>query len=129
LPDATVFSKSITMNLKQPLTREELTDSVKKLVLHIGQPLAYKGVILGHIKVLVKLDEEEFIFFSLTKIDCVDIKFSLEQDAMQLEVFEKLVLEINVLVFGHTKEEIESVVKHALNALTCGLFSDAAVLI
>lgn len=117
LTDATIFSKAHHILFEKPVTKPIIEKLVKRLILDIGRPLSYNGVIVGHIKLLAKISEDEFLFLSLTKLDRVDVKASsLWESDLSVE-YNTINLDINVLVFGHSKKVIEEVVNGSLAIL------------
>ncbi|SCM79033.1 conserved hypothetical protein [uncultured Sporomusa sp.] len=126
LDDAVVFSKKYNIVFARPVVRPVIEKLANCLIQDIGRPLAHKGVIMGHIKVLAKLTEEEFLFLSLTRMDRVDSKTSSRWPAEADDSRDGIDLDINVLVFGHDDKTIETVVEDSLavfrkNAIGYGL--------
>ncbi len=117
LTDATVFSKTNHVIFEKPVTKPIIEKLVKRLIQDIGRPLSYNGIIVGHIKILGKVSEEEFQFLSLTKLDRVDVKSSSQWETEISGEFNSIDLDINVLVFGHSKRVIEEVVNGSLAIL------------
>ncbi|MBP2652709.1 MAG: hypothetical protein H6Q73_278 [Firmicutes bacterium] len=113
---AAVFSQSIPVSVARPIKRSDVEAVLKKFLLSIGQPLSNNGVILGHIKLLAKLAaSEDYIFLSLTRMDRVDVKTMSEDAVVDAgSLIRELVLELNVLVFGHSKEAVMKVVQKSL---------------
>lgn len=114
LDDAVVFSKKYNLAFARPVARPVVEKLANCLIQDIGRPLSHKGVILGHIKVLAKLTEEEFLFLSLTRLDRVDSKTSSRWSAGVDDARNGIDLDINVLVFGHDGMTIEKVVEDSL---------------
>lgn len=117
LTDATVFSKTHHVIFEKTVTKPTIEKLVKRLIQDIGRPLSYNGIIVGHIKILAKFSEEEFQFLSLTKLDRVDVKSSSQWETECSGEFNSIDLDINVLVFGHSKRVIEEVVNGSLAIL------------
>lgn len=124
LTDATVFSKTHSISFDKPVTKLNIEKFVKQLIQDIGKPLAHNGIIVGHIKVLAKVPSEEFLFLSLTRLDQLDIKSSSEWQSSLSSEFNSVILDINVLVFGHSKKTVEEIVNDSLAILrrdsSCG---------
>jgi len=110
LTDASIFSKTYHIIFEQPVAKASFEKYVERLIQAIGRPLAYNGIILGHIKILGKLSEEEFVFLSLTKLEQVDIKPSVQWINGLSNEINSIILDVNVLVFGYSKTVIEEVV-------------------
>ncbi|TWH52072.1 hypothetical protein [Sporomusa sp. KB1] len=123
LTDATVFSKTHTISFDKPVTKLNVEKLVKQLIQDLGRPLAHNGIIVGHIKVLAKVTNEEFLFLSLTRLDHLDVKSSAEWQTGLSSEFNSVSLDINVLVFGHSKKTVEEIVNDSLAILrrdSCG---------
>lgn len=120
LSDATVFSKKQQLFLDSPATKQRIAQLAKQLIQDIGEPLSHNGIIVGHIKILVKLTEEEFLFLSLTKLDQVDIKQSSQWQNEVAAACNSINLDVNVLVFGYSYKVIEEVVRAALAKMSPG---------
>lgn len=117
LTDATVFSKTYTISLDREITKPDLESMVKRLVLDVGGPLSHKGIIVGHIKVLAKLPDGEFIFVSLTRLDRVDVRASAQWPIAAERGLARFDLDVNVLVFGYDEAVIAKAVDAALAVL------------
>lgn len=121
--DATVFSQVQRIELESCSTTVECEQGLRRFVEMLGKALSHKGIILGHIKVLVKLpafDDEHFLVLSLTRLDSVDITPSehwRERGGVSLCSLE---LHINVLVFGYTLHQVEAAVHNSLLILGSG---------
>ena len=114
LTDATIFSRTYMLSFTEKLGKPAIEAAVKQLISNIGAPLAHNNIIVGHIKLLAKLSDEEFLFLSLTRLDHVDIKTSaLWQTNLPAETAE-LQLDVNVLMFGYGRKVIEETVRAAL---------------
>ncbi|CQR75145.1 hypothetical protein SOV_36490 [Sporomusa ovata DSM 2662] len=124
LTDATVFSKTHSISFDKPVTKLHVEKLVKQLIQDIGKPLAHNGIIVGHIKVLANVPGEEFLFLSLTRLDRLDVKSSSEWQSGLSSEFTSVTLDINVLVFGHSKKAVEEIVNESLAILrrdsSCG---------
>ncbi len=114
LDDAVVFSKKYHINLEKPVVKPVIEKLVRSLIQNLGGPLSHNGIILGHIKVLGKVTDEDFLFLSLTRLDSVDVKTSSHWSAESTCEWDSIDLDINVLVFGYGIEVIEKVVKNSL---------------
>lgn len=114
LTDATVVSKTYSISLDKPVTKLHVEKLVKTLIQDIGRPLAHNGIIVGHIKVLAKVPGEEFLFLSLTRLDRLDVKSSSEWQSGLASEYNSVTLDINVLVFGHSKKAVEEIVNGSL---------------
>ncbi len=124
MSEATVYSKIHTVDIEVSLTIEELEERLKNFLGSIGQTLSYKGKIMGHIKVLAKpLHEDSFVALSVTRLDVVDMKRSAVWGNAQCPKFTVLELNINVLIFGHSKSEVATVVDRSLSKLQAGLLA------
>lgn len=118
MSDATVFSQSRSIVFEKPVTRIEVEGLLKNFMSVVGTPLSYNGVILGHIKVLARLTtKEDFLFFSLTRLNHVDVKASPEWSPTDCSTICNMELDINVLVFGHSINMVEKVVDTSLQEL------------
>jgi hypothetical protein len=117
LTDATIFSKTYHLVLEKPVTKPVIEKLAKRLIQDIGRPLSNNGIIVGHIKILAKVSEKEFLFLSLTKLDRVDVKSSSQWETEVSGELNSVNLDINVLVFGHSKKVIEEVVNGSLAIL------------
>lgn len=118
LTDAVVFSKTRQVDLAQEVTKPTIERLVRQFIQDIGRPLAHNGIIVGHIKLLVKVSEEEFLFASITRLDRVDLKMSSDWAAGLDNKYHQIKLDINVLIFGHSEEAIEKVVEGSLAILS-----------
>lgn len=124
LTDASIFSKTHHIIFEQPVSKLLVEQLASRLIQDIGRPLSYNGIIVGHIKILVKLSEEEFLFLSLTKLEQVDIKPSSQWKSEVATEFNSVNLDINVLVFGYSKKVIEEIVTDALASFRQDSMSD-----
>ncbi|SMC46772.1 hypothetical protein [Sporomusa malonica] len=114
LTDAVVFSKTHHIDFEKAVTKPILERLARQLIQDIGRPLSHNGIIVGHIKVLVKLSDEEFLFVSITRLDQVDFKMSSHWTTGLDNKYSSIKLDINVLIFGHSEEAIEKVVDGSL---------------
>lgn len=115
--NATIFSQSRTIVFDKPVARNQIEGLLKKCAGDIGGQLSYDKVILGHIKMLAYLSsKEDFVFLSLTAVDRIDVQFSPRWNASETEV-DKVELDINVLLFGHSLEKVKSAVDSSLREL------------
>ena len=117
LTDATIFSKAHSISFDKPVTKLNVEKLVKQLIQDIGRPLAHNGIIVGHIKILAKVPNEEFLFLSLTRLDRLDVKSSSQWQTGLSSEFDSVNLDINVLVFGHSKKAVEKIVNDSLAIL------------
>jgi hypothetical protein len=117
LTDAVVFSKTYHLEFEKAVTKPILERLTTELIQDIGRPLSHNGIIVGHIKVLAKLSDEEFLFISLTRLDQVDQKMSAHWPDGLADEYSRIKLDINVLIFGHRKKVIEDVVEGSLAVL------------
>ncbi|HWR45544.1 hypothetical protein [Sporomusa sp.] len=117
LTDASVFSKTHHIGFEKAVTKPGVEKLVMRLIQDIGRPLSHNGIIVGHIKVLAKLSNEEFIFLSLTRLDRVDVKFSAQWTTDLASEFNSINLDINVLVFGYSRAVIAELVDASLAVL------------
>ncbi|EGO62998.1 hypothetical protein [Acetonema longum] len=112
--DATVFSRSRQVVFDKPIAKAELEELLQQIMNRMGEPLAYNGVILGHIKALARLPEEnQYLFLSVTRLDQVDRKVSPEWSRRQGPI-DRMELAVNALVFGHSSSEVEKIVEESL---------------
>ena len=116
LIDATSFSKFYPIILKRAVTKKNLGEMLKRLIQSIGKPLAHNGVIIGHIKILAEISDEEFLFLSLTSLERVNIAASSDWTYEGDELI-GLDIKISVLLFGHSKSVVVEVVKVSIAAL------------
>lgn len=115
MTDATVFSQTWQVILASPVTRGDLEKMLTSFLNDIGRPLSYHGVIVGHIKVLVRLPRNnDFLFLSLTRLDVIDVKPSPGWYGAVAEAVGELALHINVLLFGFSKDAVAQTVAAAL---------------
>ncbi len=115
MSDATVFSQSRKIAFVKPATMVDLEKLLKEFLLGVGEALSYNGIILGHIKMMAKVPAGgEFLFLSLTRLDQVDIKASSAWGQAEDAGVDSLELTINVLLFGYSKNTVETVVNTAL---------------
>jgi hypothetical protein len=117
LTDALVYSKTHHIVFGKAVTKPGIEKLVKQLIQDIGRPLSHNGIIVGHIKVLAKLPDEEFIFVSLTRLDRVDVRFSTQWATDLVNEFNSINLDINVLIFGYNDAVIAEAVDGSLAAL------------
>lgn len=114
MSDATVYSRCRQVIFDKPLARAELEGLLQQFMNGLGEPLAYNGVILGHIKALARLPEaNQYLFLSLTRLDQVDRRASPEWDSRQSPIG-RMELAVNALVFGHSSAAVEKVVEESL---------------
>ncbi|WP_425058059.1 hypothetical protein SCACP_27040 [Sporomusa carbonis] len=119
--DATIFSKYYQVVFNEPATKTEIEAILKKILDLIGRPLSRNGIILGHIKLLAKLNsEEEFLFLSLTRLDRIDVKASAQWSCADTRGIDSIRLNVNVLVFGHSMSDIVEVVNKASQEFLSG---------
>lgn len=118
LTNAAIFSKTYHIIFEHPVAKAQFEKYIGRLMQDIGRPLAYNGSILGHIKILGKLSEEEFLFLSLTKLEQVDIKPSSQWTTRMSDEINSITLDVNVLIFGYSKEIIEEIVNDSIAVLT-----------
>jgi hypothetical protein len=118
LSDATVFSQVQRIEFNRPISKLEVEQLLKKFLVGIGEPLAYNGVILGHIKMLARTTiENDFLFLSLTRLNQVDVKPSPNWGSMGDEPIIAMELTINVLVFNYSRSIVKKVVAMATEQL------------
>ncbi|WP_371381121.1 hypothetical protein [Sporomusa aerivorans] len=117
MDDAVVFSKKYDFDFPQALTKPVIETLMTRLIQDIGRPLSHKGIILGHIKMVAKLPDTEFVFLSLTRLDQVDIKLSAQWARELTSTWKTIHLDINVLLFGQRTEVLEEVVAGSLAIL------------
>lgn len=116
--NATVYSQLQPIIFAEALTKAEVEELLKKFMSAVGSPLSYNGVILGHIKVSARLaTRNDFLFLSLTRLDKVDVKASLQWSNTDGGKIDHLELDINVLVFGYSISIVETTVDIALQEL------------
>lgn len=118
MSDATVFSQVQRIEFNRPISKLEVEQLLKKFLVGIGEPLAYNGVILGHIKMLARTTiENDFLFLSLTRLNQVDVKPSPNWGSMGDEPSVAMELTINVLVFNYSRSIVKKVVAMATEQL------------
>lgn len=118
MSDATVFSQVQRIEFNEPISKLEIEQLLKKFLVGIGEPLAYNGVILGHIKMFARTAiENDFLFLSLTRLNQVDVKPSPNWGSMGVESIIALELTINVLVFNYSRSIVKKVVAMATEQL------------
>ncbi|BBB91112.1 MAG TPA: hypothetical protein PKA28_11135 [Methylomusa anaerophila] len=113
LTDATIFSKFYPIIFEKAVRKADLKPMLSDLIQSIGSPLSHNGVIVGHIKLVAEILNEEFLFLSLTRLDQGDVTVSANWTDQGDDIV-GMVLKINVLVFGHSKNNITEVVGTAL---------------
>ena len=115
--NATVFSRTWPLLFAAPASRREVEAELKNAVNVIGGKLAYKGIIPGHIKVLVQFSPgEDFWFLSLTKMGTIDEKRPAAGYLAGEPPVESIKLTVAVLVFNHDLKTVEAAVDDALSA-------------
>lgn len=115
MSDATVFSRSQQLVFEMPVTRIDAENLLQKMLYAIGEQLSYNKIILGHIKVLARVStEDDYLFLSITRLDCVDVKPSPNWLRASTSTINGMELDINVLVFGYSLSTVEKVVNAAL---------------
>jgi len=115
LSDATVFSQTRRVVFAKPVSGIGLEKVLRDFLGALGEPLSYNGVILGHIKVMVRIPASEDLFFlSLTKLDRVDIKTSPTYSRTDDNNIDSIELTINVLLFGYSRSTVEKTIGAAL---------------
>jgi hypothetical protein len=96
---------------------------LREFMLSIGRTLSRYGIILGHIKLLAKLSElavDHYLFLSLTTLDNVNVIPSRCWHNVNGVSIGCIELDVNVLVFGYTINEVEVQVDGALKKLGRG---------
>lgn len=114
LDGAVVFSRKYHIALLKSLSKQMIENLGRSLIQDLGRPLSHNGIIVGHIKVLAKVADEEFLFLSLTRLDQVDCKVSSHWPEELVSEWNAIDLDINVLVFGYDSKTIEKVVENSL---------------
>ncbi|MBU2700972.1 hypothetical protein Ga0466249_002083 [Sporomusaceae bacterium BoRhaA] len=118
MSDATVFSQVQRIEFNRQISKLEVEQLLKKFLVGIGEPLAYNGVILGHIKMFARTTiENDFLFLSLTRLNQVDVKSSPNWGSMGVEPIIAMELTINVLVFNYSRSIVKKVVAMATEQL------------
>lgn len=118
MSNATVFSQVQRIDFNRPVSKFEAEQLLKIILVKIGEPLSYHGVILGHIKMLAKTScENDFLFLSLTRLDQVDVKPSPNWISVDVEPIIYIELTINVLVFNYSRGTVAKVVAAATKDL------------
>lgn len=115
LSDAVIYSKKYAINFKQDLSKVNIEVLFKQLFEQISRPLSHNGIILGHIKLIVSISKEEFMFLSVTRLDSVDAKFSSQWQRDSSVTASNINLDINVLIYGYKREMIEQKLEDALS--------------
>jgi hypothetical protein len=119
LSEATVFSKERRVVFDKPVTRAGVELLLKEFLVGLGNPLAYGKAILGHIKVMARIpDQEDFLFLSLTTVNRVDAKPSPDWCREDPPNICSLELKVNVLVFGYSLATVEKLVEASLQKLS-----------
>lgn len=122
--EATIFSRHYCVFFEKSLTTVQMEILLREFMMSIGRTMSRYGTILGHIKLLAKLSElavEHYLFLSLTTLDNVNVipsKCWSNASGVSLDCVE---LDVNVLVFGHTMNEVEVQVDSALKKLGRGI--------
>lgn len=117
LTDAVIFSKKYSLDFNQCLLKENIEVLFKQLMQEISKPLAHNDILLGHIKLIASISEEEFMFSSVTKVDSINTKFSSKWLGELAGKVSNINLDINVLIYGYKREMIEQTVADALSNL------------
>ena len=113
MDQATVFSRSRVVAFAQPVARDKIAEDLKNFLGNIGERLAVDKIILGHIKMAACFsDAEDFIFFSMTNTERIDVKFSPRWHSFAGDI-EKAALDINVLIFGPSPQKVSLAVDSA----------------
>lgn len=115
LDDAVIFSKLIPVVFEKPVRKKSFAGMLTRLVKSIGTHLSHNGVIIGHIKLVAELPDEQFLFLSLTRLEQVDMTASANWGAEGDEVT-RTDLKINILIFGYSESYIAEVADAALQA-------------
>jgi hypothetical protein len=115
LSDATVFSETRRVVFAEPVTGAGLAEALHRFMVALGEPLSYKGVILGHIKVMAVIPASgDFLFLSMTRLDRVDTKASPTYPQGNHSGIDSVDLTINILLFGCSRGTVERGIDTAL---------------
>ena len=107
---ARVFSNTVRISLKKPLSGDTVAEEMVKLLTHLGQNLNYKGKIIGHIKAIVEAGED-YIQMSLTSLPDINIKAG---STWYDKRYGQLSLTVNIIVFGYEKNQLEMLLQEGL---------------
>lgn len=121
--EATIFSRHYCVFFEKSITTLQMENLLREFMLSIGRTLSRYGIILGHIKLLAKLSElavDHYLFLSLTTLDNVNVIPSKCWHNVNDVTIGCIELDLNVLVFGYTINEIEVQVDGALKKLGRG---------
>lgn len=121
--EATIFSRHYCVFFEKSITSLQMENLLREFMLSIGRTLSRYGIILGHIKLLAKLSElaaDHYLFLSLTTLDNVNVIPSRCWPNVNGVSIGCIELDVNVLVFGYTINEVEVQVDGALKKLGRG---------
>ena len=121
--EATIFSRHYCEFFEKSLTTMQMESLLREFMMSIGRTMSRYGTILGHIKLLAKLSElavEHYLFLSLTTLDDVNVIPSKCWSNTKGISIDSVELDVNVLVFGHSMQDVEQQVAGALKKLGRG---------
>lgn len=115
---AVVFSKVYRIGFAEFLAKQQAENLLKDFLNSVGEPLTYNQIILGHIKMVARVPEnQEFLFLSMTQLDQLDVKQSAGWSYEGFTKVRNMELDINVLIFGYSRIKVEMVVQNSLRKL------------
>ena len=115
--DATIYSISERISWNEPLLPADVKRRLTCFFQQVGDHFSYKGIIPGHLKLAVSpdLQPERYCFLSMTRVGEIGEKTSRQWDEEGNEFLQDVKLELNILIFGHDRQEIAQVVSRELN--------------
>ena len=115
---AVIFSKVYRAEFSAALSKLQAEKILVDFLNSVAEPLAHNQIILGHLKMVAKVPEtQEFLFLSLTRLDQTDVKKSNDWTCSEANEIRLMDIDLNVLVFKHSRVKVEMVVQSALRKL------------
>ncbi|MEW6624844.1 MAG: hypothetical protein AB1420_17255 [Bacillota bacterium] len=114
-------AQKLIIKLQPPLSSEKLADAVSDFIAKVADDLNLKGIIPGHIKVLIA-ENDVYAAFSCTKPGKIIKQTSASWD---LAALHEPSFSYNIVIFGIPKEKVINTVKLHLGQLNLGALSSA----
>ncbi|KUO53555.1 MAG: hypothetical protein APF76_12160 [Desulfitibacter sp. BRH_c19] len=110
-------ANKIVLKLQPPLKSDDLANAMIEFLQNLAESLSIKGIIAGHIKVLIA-EDGNYATFSCTKPGKVTKQISPSWDTA---VFYEPEFSYNVIVYGISKDELANKVNKNIEQLSTSL--------
>ena len=114
LPDAVIFADSITVGSPTPDAAEQIRDMLEGLSRRLG---AEDGVLIGHLKAILKTKPLGYSVFSVT----AENGSAAHKGRLPDEPFSHLTVTVNAIVYGMAEEPFSNVCKKSFQTLEAAL--------